>query len=183
MYELRYLLDLIPFVDPTRRWPERAGGPLTLDMATGEVSGVSPRAPWDRLDRFGRPANRAPRFHGQFEYPGSGAIFSLDGGEVSMAEVHLAEFDADDEITDLSRRDGFELARLTIRTRDGQSFTPDVETTPDQVRAALGPPTHEDPDPDWFSINYDTETWALEFEFSAGGDELTAIYVIYFRPE
>ncbi|HEU0013797.1 MAG TPA: hypothetical protein VFQ45_08940 [Longimicrobium sp.] len=177
-----YLLDLIPWFDPARGWRERDGGPLELDMATGELSGIPPRAPWDRLERFGRPANRAPRFYGSFDHPASGAVFRVDGTEVSAAELHLAALGPDDDLTGLTRHADFRPAQLTIRLRDGQRFAPTAETTPEQVRAALGP-AEEGIDVDWLSLNYPSETWELEFEFAPGGGPLAVIYVVYYRPD
>lgn len=125
------------FPHPSQRWPSPGTGDVTLDLRDGTVAGVAFGAPWQSLERLGRPSRPGLARKGVYTYPLRG--FEVEGHD-GVAAFGLVFRPA---MTSVESEPGFTPCRLRIVRPDGVAGEWTADTTEEDVRALLGPPARE----------------------------------------
>jgi hypothetical protein len=162
------LIDGFRTPDPTGEWPPGGRRTLTLDLGAGTLDGIGCGAPWEELQRFGRPANTWAQ-EGGFDYPALGTHFYVQDDRVSVVSLVLRAHDPFGYPVLLAEHRDFAPAAVRLVHPDGGTLEPTAATTAEEAVHRLGPPATLDDQPEYVTLAWPLPGWSLELEFGNDG--------------
>lgn len=159
------------FNDRSAEWKECFRIPLSLNLYTESVNDIAIGDSYEKLQSFGRPANRKPFKQNLFIYYPLGLEVSGTDGRIHSFDFIFRTIEelleSNEAILELNKNEAkYASCELSIINKNGGCFFVNKHTTSADVERFFGAPTEkDDEDEDYLSLMYQFGKLCLDFEF------------------